>query len=270
MSVDRIAKLLQMAERAKTPEESAAFFAKAQALATVHQITLAQARQRLPSGAREQPVQKLLTVGRPRQQANRHYLRLLVALARTNGCEIGLYNNNTGALIFGLPSDLATVERMFAVIAPQMIRMGEAFLADGRWRGELVVDLRTREVRPATRQSARASFYQGFTDTLTQRVRAAAAEAKRQAEAKAAHFQDDEPPGDFVAPGPTGVELALRSKQTDVEALARQHIGGGTWRGGRAPGAVSVSAYQAGDKAGARVRLGGQGEIGGASKAVGA
>src|SRR6188472_4385505 len=83
MSVDRIAKLLQMAERAKTPEESAAFFAKAQALATVHQITLAQARQRLPSGAREQPVQKLLTVGRPRQQANRHYLRLLVALART-------------------------------------------------------------------------------------------------------------------------------------------------------------------------------------------
>jgi Protein of unknown function (DUF2786) len=271
MSIDRIAKLLQMAERAKTSEEAAAFFAKAQALASAHEISLAQARAHQPAAAREQPVQQMVTVGRPRQQANRHYLRLLVALARGNGCEIGLYNNNTAAVLFGLPSDIATVERLFAVIAPQMIRLGEEYLAAGRWRTESIVDLRTGANRPVTRQGARASFYQGFADTLAKRIRAAAQEARaeaEQAERSRTGPTDGAPSGH--PPRVTGVELALRSKELDVRTFAQQHLGGGSWRGGRAPDALAVGPYRAGDRAAGEVRIGGADAIGGSRRAVGA
>lgn len=277
MTIDRIAKLLQMAERAKTAQEAAAFFAKAQALATAHEISLAEARQRQPKAQREQPVQQLVTVGRPRQQANRHYLRLLVALARTNGCEIGLYNNNTAAVVFGLRSDIGTVERLFASVAPQMIRLGEQYLSAGRWRGEIVVDLRTGTARPATRQAARASFYQGFTDTLSKRIRSAAEQARRDAEAAEAgqrgghgHFHEDDSPQSAQAPAATGVELALRAKELDVRDYAKQHLGGGSWRGGRAPAEVAAGAYRAGDKAAANVRIGGRAAVGGGRQALGA
>ncbi len=273
MSIDRISKLLQMAERAKTAEEAAAFFAKAQALATAHEISLAEARQRQPTAQREQPVQQLVTVGRPRQQANRHYLRLLVALARTNGCEIGLYNNNTAAVLFGLPSDIATVERLFASVAPQMVRLGEQYLAAGSWRAELVVDLRSRTARPATRQSARASFYQGFTDTLSTRIRQAADQAKRAAEdserAAGDHFHQGDG-HDAASPQRTGVEIALRAKELEVRAFAKQHLGGGTWRGGRAPSGVALGSYRAGDKAANSVRIGTQTAIGDDRRALGA
>ena len=266
MSIDRIAKLLQMAEGAKTAEEAAAFFGKAQALATAHEISLAQARQRQPKGQREQPVQQLLTVGRPRQQANRHYLRLLVALAKSNGCEIGLYNSNTAAVLFGLPSDIATVERMFGAIAPQMVRLGEQYLAAERWRGELVVDLRTGATRAVTRQGARASFYLGFTDTLSGRIRQAANEARQAAEQAARqrtdHFHDDAASDDAPATEPTGVEIALRAKELEVRAYAKQHLGGGSWRGGRSPTEVAVGSYRAGDRAATTVRIGGQAAIG--------
>lgn len=271
MTIDRIAKLLQMAERAQTPQEASAFFAKAQAIATAHEISLAEARQRQPSQQREQPMQQMITVGRPRQQANRHYLRLLVALARSNGCEIGLYNNNTAAVLFGLPSDIATVERMFAVIAPQMIRHGEEFLAGGGWRGEVVVDLRTGTGRPITRQSARASFYQGFTDTLSQRIKQAAQQARDEAAAQQRqHFHEHGADVDTTQTAPTGVEIALRAKALEVKKFADEHLGGGSWRGGRAPDRVAVGSYQAGDRAAAKVRLSGQGAIGGSGRAVGA
>jgi Protein of unknown function (DUF2786) len=270
MSIDRIAKLLQMAERAKTPQEATAFFAKAQALATAHEISLAEARHHLAPAAREAPVQQLVTVGRPRQQANRHYLRLLIALARSNGCEIGLYNNNTAALLFGLPSDIRTVERLFAAIAPQMIRHGEAHLALGRWRADAVVDLRTGQRRPITRQQARASFYQGFTDTLAARIRAAAAAARAEAqEAESRRGGDPEPPRSGT-PAQSGVELALRAKELDVQSFAKQRLGGGTWRGGRMPSEVARSSYLAGDRAAAKVRLSAVDEVAGGRKAVGA
>ncbi len=267
MSIDRIAKLLQMAEGAKTPQEATAFFAKAQALATAHEISLAEARQHQAPSAREQPVQQLVTVGRPRQQANRHYLRLLVALARSNGCEIGLYNNNTAGVLFGLPSDIRTVERLFAAIAPQMIRHGERHLADGRWRSDVVLDLRTGQQGPVSKQQARASFYQGFTDTLSKRIRDAAAGARADAERAEAAGGEERRGGDGT--GRPGVALALRAKELDVQNFAKQRLGGGTWRGGRMPTAVARSSYRAGDRAAEQVRLSAPGEVGGGRKAVG-
>lgn len=270
MTIDRIAKLLQMAERAKTAEEAAAFFAKAQAIATAHEISLAEARAQQPKAQREQPVQHKVEVGRPRQQHNRHYLRLLVALARSNGCEIGLYNNNTAALLFGLPSDIETIERMFAVIAPQMIRLGEQYLAAGTWRREVVIDLQTGTRRPVTRQGARASFYQGFTDTLSTRIAEAARKARKaaaDAERKAGHFHDEA--GGVLSPQrQTGVEIALRAKEVEIREFAKAHLGGGTWRGNRAPSSVVPGSYRAGDAAAAKVKLGGAGEIGGARRAL--
>ena len=273
MTIDRIAKLLQMAEGAKTAEEAAAFFAKAQALATAHEISLAEARQRQPAAKREQPVQQVLTVGRPRQQANRHYLRLIIALARSNGCEVGLYNNNTGAVLFGLPSDIATVERMFGAIAPQMIRLGEGHLAGGSWRSEQVVDLRTGTVRQVTRAGARASFYEGFTDTLGVRIREAALRAKQEAElaerSRAEHFhQEDGAVEDPQQEGKTGVALALRAKELEVKAFAARHLAGGTWRGGRSSSSIAEGSYRAGDRAAKHLRLGSRGALGGGPRAL--
>jgi hypothetical protein len=263
-----------MAEGAKTAEEAAAFFGKAQALATAREISLAEVRSQQPAARREQPVQRMVTVGRPRQQANRHYLRLLVALARGNGCEIGLYQNNTAAVLYGLPSDIATIERLFAAIAPQMIRLGEDYLRKGDWRGQIAMDSRTGQVRPVTRQGARASFYHGFTDTLSVRIRQAAQQA-REAAAQAErqrqdHFHHDGPAGSAAAETPTGVELALRAKELEVQAFAKQHLGGGTWRGNRAPRTVSRSSYRAGDRAARGVRLGEPTAIGDDRRALGA
>jgi hypothetical protein len=263
-----------MAEGAKTAEEAAAFFGKAQALATAQEITLAEVRNREPAARREQPVQRMVTVGRPRQQANRHYLRLLVALARSNGCEIGLYQNNTAAVLYGLPSDIATIERMFAVIAPQMIRLGEDYLREGAWRGEVGMDSRTGQVRPLTRQGARASFYHGFADTLSVRIQQAAQQAREAAEQaereRAGHFHDDGQHGSTPSEDPTGVALALRAKELEVQAFAKQHFGGGTWRGNRAPRTVSRSSYRAGDRAARKVRLGDRTAIGDDRRALGA
>ena len=257
MSIDRIAKLLQMAERAKTPHEAAAFFGKAQAIASAHEISLAQARLHTDAAQRVAPVQKRLTVGRKRQQANRHYLRLLVGLGRANGCEVGLYNDNTAAVLFGLPSDIATVETMFAVIAPQMIRRGEDFLATDAWRAEGV-----------SKQRARASFYLGFTETLRARLAEAARQAKRDAVAEeVSHFHDD---GDGAAPpepGRTGVELALLAKEEEVKRFAAAHVNG-TWRGGRETGPVSGSSYLAGDRAATQVDLRDKPAVGGPRRAV--
>jgi hypothetical protein len=270
MSVERIAKLLQMAEGAKTPEEAAAFLGKAQALATAYEISLAEARLALPKQRRDPPVQERIVVGPKRAQANRHYLRLLSALGRTNGCEVGLYNNNTAAVLFGLPQDIATVKAMFAAIAPQMIRLGEDYLAAGRWRSEMVLDPRTGQPRAVTRQLARASFYTGMTDTLTLRLRAAAAEALAAADARpepAGHFHDDGS-GQGPAVGDSSAALALRAKELEVRAYAAQYLGGGTWRGGRG-GPVAPRAYRAGDRAAQGVRLGGQAAVAGGRRAVG-
>lgn len=274
MSIDRIAKLLQMAEGAKTTEEAAAFFAKAQALATAQEISLAEARSQQPATKREQPVQRMVTVGRPRQQANRHYLRLLVALARSNGCEIGLYQNNTAAVLYGLPSDIATVERLFAGIAPQMVRLGEDYLRRGGWRGEVVQDARTGRLREVTRQGARASFYHGFTDTLSRRIRAAAEQARTAAEQaerdRAAHFHQGEESDGQSAQGESGVALALRAKDLEVRAFAKQHLGGGTWRGNRELTPASASSYRAGGRAARGVRIGEQPAIGNQRRSLGA
>ncbi len=275
ISIDRIAKLLQMAEGAKTAEEAAAFFGKAQALATAQEISLAEVRSREPAGQREQPVQRMVSVGRARQQANRHYLRLLVALARSNGCEIGLYSNNTAAVLYGLPSDIATIERMFAAIAPQMIRLGEAYLRAGSWRGELARDSRTGEVRQVTRQAARASFYHGFADTLSVRIRQSARQAREAAEQaereRSGHFHDDGATRGRSGSEPTGVALALRAKELEVRAFAEQHLsGGGTWQGNRPPRTVSRSSYRAGDRAARGVRLGEQPAIGDDRRSLGA
>lgn len=267
MSVERLAKLLQMAEGAKTPEEAAAFLGKAQALATAYEISLAEARLAQPKQRRDPPVQERIVVGPKRAQANRHYLRLLSALGRTNGCEVGLYDNNTAAVLFGLPQDIATVKAMFAAIAPQMIRLGEEYLATGRWRGESVVDLRTGGLRPVSRAMARASFYSGMTDTLSQRLRQAAAEAVAQAGgAGSGHFHDD---GRAVpSAGDSGAALALRAKELEVREYAAQFLRRGSWRGGRRTEVVP-GAYRAGDRAAADVRLGGQQQLGGARRAVG-
>lgn len=270
MSIERIAKLLQMAEQATNTDEAAAFFAKAQQLATAQEISLAEARQHRPEREREAPVQQAVRVGRPRQQANRHYLQLLVALAQSNGCEIGLYNNNTAAVLFGLPRDIATVEALFAAIAPQMVRLGEEFLAAGSWRGERVVDLRSGLTRTVTKQGARASFYQGFTRTLSGRIREAARKAREDAaraeRERAQHFHAEQSPSKPGAAATSGVEVALRAKELEVKTFAQQHLGGGTWRGGRTTTAVAPASYRAGGRAAKRVRFAEQRAVGGGGR----
>ena len=271
MTVERIAKLLQMAEGAKTPEEAAAFLGKAQALATAYEISLAEARLAQPKQRRDPPVQERIVVGPKRAQANRHYLRLLSALGRTNGCQVGLYNDNTAAVLYGLAADITTVKVMFAGIAPQMIRLGEEYLGAGVWRRDQVVDLRTGQVRPVTRQMARASFYSGMTDTLSQRLREAAEQALAQAGpdggAADGHFHEDGSGGPGTG-GPSSAALALRAKELEVRQYAERFLGGGTWRGGRRT-AVAPNAYRAGDRAAERVRIGEQAAVGGSRPAVG-
>lgn len=267
-TVERIAKLLAKADGAKTVAEQAAYMAKAEMLAKLAEISLAEARLATPEQKREQPTQQRIVVGRPRQQANRHMLRLLSRLGRANGLVVGLYSDNTSAVLFGLPSDIATVETMFAHIGPQMVRMAEEYRQAGTWQGEWVIDVDGGFPRRMNARIAKANFYAGFVDEVARRVEAAARKARRQATADE-HFHHDPTVGRAQPTGQSGAEIALRAKDDDVREFAARHLGRGSWRGGDSRTPRHGGSLAAGARAGSRASIGAAASLGGKKRALG-
>lgn len=271
--IERIAKLLNKAERAATPEEAQAYFDKAQALATAHSITLAKARL-ATAEVTVSPIHKRLQVGELRQHANRHLINLMSAIARVNDLRMDIARNSTYLLLYGFPSDIASAEMMWTRISTQMIRHGEQFLATDVWRGDqrIVRDGYRSRLAPMTKQTARAQYYSSFIATVGKRLHEArakeVADQQRRDERRRRQAAAGSVDGDAPRAGTT-TDIALRAKTDEVEAFyKRSSDARGSWDGGSRVTGLSRAADDAGRRDARRVSLRDPDTLGGSRRGL--
>jgi putative metallohydrolase (TIGR04338 family) len=234
----RIGRLLRQAERTDNAAERDTFFAKAQDLATRHQIALAVARATAgDEERREDPAYETVHVGERGKRALVRYVRLLVEIARVNDLQAAIYSDNTRVTLYGFPSDITIVKALYASLVTQMVADGDAHLRSGAHRVG-------RAVHGST---ARAAFYEAWTEHVADRLAAARAHARQQSEAVA-------------APASVSTEVALRAKEVEVvdyfSRMKGEHGVRGTWKGAAYAGAGAPESWEAGAAAAARARLG--------------
>lgn len=197
----KIAALLRQAESTDNEHEAEAYVNKAQTLASLAQIDLATARNFVPSHERrEQPTIETLQLG-PRGKMGLHtFVTLYDQIAKANDV-IGTYPASShNVTAYGMPSDIATVNALYASLMVQMIDASNAYIRRGEyktetvWRAKVTTDrwgYRDEEwgYHPVSGRTARISFQEAFAYRVGQRLRAARAEAiaTREAEQAAAH-----------------------------------------------------------------------------------
>lgn len=251
----RIGRLLRQAERTSNQAEREAFFGKAQALATRHQIALAVARA-TASGeeARSDPTWETVLIGESGKRSLARYVRLMLEIARANDVRVAIYTSNTRVTLYGFPADLSITKALYASLVTQMVADGDAHLRSGAHKADLreVWDARRRrwEARPVHGSTARAAFYEAWADHIGERLMEARTHAREAA------VRSDAP----VAEGPTSTELALRAKEVEVVdyfgRMQRDHGIRGTWKGIATAGHAAPGSHDAGTRAAARARLG--------------
>jgi hypothetical protein len=259
--IERIAKLLNKAERAATPEEAQAYFDKAQSLATAHAISLAKARL-VTAEVKVQPLNKRIIVGEPRRHANRHLINLMSAIAGVNDLKMDIAHNSTYVLLYGFPGDIAAAEMLWSHISTQMVRYGEAFLATDVWRGDerLVQDGYLMYKAPMTKQTARAQYYESFIGTVARRLRQARQREVAQQERRDARAAAAQPGTPITA---TSTDIALRAKAVAVRDYYQQTSKArGSWRSESKVTGLSQATRDAGVRDGRRVSLNGQQAVG--------
>ncbi|WP_408899404.1 DUF2786 domain-containing protein [Nocardioides sp. R1-1] len=251
----RIGRLLRQAERTANAAEREAFFAKAQTLASRHQIALAVAR--ATAGAeerREEPTWETVLIGETGKRSLARYVRLILEIARANDVRVAIYTSNTRVTLYGFPSDIAVVQALYATLVTQMVADGDAHLRSGAHKADQreVWNPRRRrwERKPVHGSTARAAFYEAWADHIGERLAAA------RAEARASAIAADAP----VAEGPTSTELALRAREVEVVdyfgRMQRDHGIRGTWKGAAHAGHAAPGSHEAGTRAAARASLG--------------
>jgi len=250
--LETLSKLLNQAENAATEAEAEAFFAKAQELATLHAISLAEARAHTAkSQQREQPTHEQVMVGQPRQHVNSHLCLLSVAIGEANSLRTNIASNNTYIIWFGLPSDIEAARLLLNSVAHQMVRSADAFVRGRSWAGE--PDLENGGTA-MTAQKARKSYYTAYVRVIGERLMA----ARRDAEAEY----------DRTSQHAGSAALVLRGKEIEVRDYYTQNsTARGSWRGSRG----SYSSAQAVQRARAdaqAARLDASREIGGSRPAV--
>lgn len=280
MSLERIGKLLAMAEGAGSEEEANAFFAKAQSLATLYAVTLADVRserEKRVQKTAEKPVKQTIEVGERRKHINAHLCELWCRIAQSNDLKINLAHNNTYVVLFGMPSDIEAAEALFAAIAPQMVRFAEDYLRTNEWREETVWRAKRVKVAswyseedwgyfPVTKQSARASFYSGYTSRIGRILRDARKEGIKAADE---HFHTEAEEQGLETSTESTAALVLKEKAVVVDDFyGRTSTAKGSWGG--ANSGSSSRASSAGRSAADRTRLGGSQSIGGGGHAIGA
>jgi len=277
--IERIAKLLALAEAASTTAEAEAAFAKAQELASRHAIDLEVARVRQADrNKREVPTTRTITIGIKGTHANKPLVLLYDAIARNNDISVLIAADSTTIYPTGFPSDLDAADALWASLAVTMTKFGDALVKDknAEWRTETTRVWSDRtyayEEKPVTGQGARRAFYDGFTDRISTRL----AEARREAvvEAEARHFTDDAAEIEAAAGAdnlPSSMALVLKEKKAEVveaqEAWFQDRYGRprrsrrGGWNGG-SNSRRSSTARAAGWAAGGNASLSGQRGIG--------
>jgi len=251
----RIGRLLRQAERTGNTAERDAFFAKAQTLATRHQIALAVARATAQSEERrEDPTWETVLIGESGKRSLARYVRLVLEIARANDVRVAIYTSNTRVTLYGFPTDIAVVKALYASLVTQMVTDGDAHLRSGAHKSDQreVWNSRRRrwEWRPVHGSTARAAFYEAWADHIGDRL------AQARAAARSAAVAEDAP----VVEGSTSTELALRAKEVEVVdyfgRMQGEHGIRGTWKGSASAAHAAPGSHDAGVQAAARARLG--------------
>lgn len=249
--LETLSKLLNQAENAATEAEAEAFFAKAQELATLHAISLAEARAHTArSQRREQPTHQQIDIGEPRQRVNSHLCLLSVALGEANSLRTNIASNNTFILWFGLPSDIEKATMLLHSVAHQMVRSADAFVRGSTWRGERDWETGGMEM---TAQKARKSYYSTYVRVIGERLLKAREDAQQEYDRTTAAGE---------------AALVLRGKELEVRDYYEQtSTARGSWRGQRSSYA-SKSAVSTATSDASQARLEAQRGIGGTRPAV--
>lgn len=250
--LNRIAKVLALAESTDNEHEADAFMKKAQSMATGHSIEMAVARRHVAkSQQRETPTMRTIEIGVSKTVGNAKMVGLFLAIAHANDLTCNIARDSTYVIAFGFPSDIEVTETLYMHIAHQMVGGANAYLKTGAHRDEVVYDSRTRRYRAPGGRAARLAFYTAFTSRIAARLHEAAAAAETAIEE--ARASD---PAEVEGVESVGTALVLADKRAEVASFYTQtSTARGSWRGGRSQVATPNSARAAGRRAGDKARL---------------
>lgn len=290
----KIAALLRQAESTNIEEEAKAFNEKAQRLASLHSINLAMAANFIPAHERkESPTHKSITWGGEyhRKRGNDQLVSLFTAIAGANDVRCNIYQDSSGVIAFGFPSDIEMVEMLFASLMIQMSEQVTAYLKKGEYKSELVYREKKvynkswggYDIVPGRYQmdgrEARRAFQAGFISEISSRLHAARRKAVQETEesrimeAKAMGvevnpFKDPEDPR-YAPDCPAAakwdeehtmadsVALVLVRKDEEVNKYYSQTSRAkGSYKGSSAGPKYGTGAYGSGRSAGQNARLG--------------
>jgi hypothetical protein len=279
--LDKLAKLLNQAERAATPEEAEAFMQAAQRLSTATAIDLEVARQHVAQKERrETPSMREIPIGERGTRLLFTYVQLFLSVAAANDVKCDIAQNSTKVYAYGFASDIDVTQALYSSLLVQMVRASDEYLNSGSYKSETTSrDLYERdawgyrrwvgtEQKPVHRTVARKSFQLSFASQVGQRLRTARREAIAAAEAERVQLLT-EAALDTETTTSTGTELVLAAKEVEVRDFYKSTSNAkGSYRGGKSSRAHSSHASRAGTEAGAKARLGGEKALGGSRKAL--
>jgi hypothetical protein len=269
--LDKIAKLLNQAESSKNDHEAETFLKAAQRLATQESIDLAVARQHTAKKEqREQPTQKWIRLGVQGAKNNKYLVRLFLAVGGNNGLKHNIAHDSVGVYAYGMPSDIDLAEVIYGALAHQMVEAANAYLKSGEYKKEIVgwkYDRKSDSYvdKPMDGRVARANFYEGFIQRVSNRLFDARMDAEREAEERTVKVLNEE--GNETET--TGALVLVRKREEvnafyDATSTAR-----GSWKGTSGPSTYSGASRTAGNQAGGRARIGSSKAIGGSRTQIG-
>ena len=281
--IEKIAKLLNQAENAGTPEEAEVFMAAAQKLGSKYSVDLAKARHMTISKEKTLPIQKTIRIG-DKVQGLKTLTDLYLGVARANDIKNTIAHDGSRVYSVGFREDIEIAEAMFASLMVQMQTALNEFKEEGSWKNESVwvegnyyeyldydgrvcnkyesCDSRWVESqwKPITWRTARINFQQAFADRVESRLMQAKREEETMLNEADESIEDDGPK--------TALVLVEKKKQVDEAfaphlALAKGHYSGSSASHAR-------GARDAGYSAANKASLGGSTAIGGVKGAINA
>ncbi|HWU33237.1 MAG TPA: DUF2786 domain-containing protein [Marmoricola sp.] len=240
----KVGKLLRHAEGASTEAERDAFFTKAQELATTHSIELAVARAAHEKGAAAlTPVFESVKLGHKGKQSNVRFIELMLAITRVNDLRCTIRGDNTAVTMYGFRGDIDVAKALYVSLVVQMVADADAYIRSGAHR-------------PVHGRTARAAFYEGWTDRIGQRLRDAQRAAQLQVGALTTAIDPQGRVGESKS-------VALVAKDVEVDdyfsSKLREQRVRGTWRG--SAGVDDDRSHARGQAAAERARLGREREL---------
>ena len=290
--IEKIAKLLALAEATKNEAEAAAYMEKAQALATLNAIDLAKARSLDPAKKKSSvPVQRRITLGESGTRGLNTYIELFDGIGRANDVKCNIAHNSTYVIAFGFPEDIDATETLFRSLLVQMVTASQEYRKTGEWKKDTVYRpseyvnydrnnkrcgayRSVREVyipggyRPVTWLTARLEFQEAYAYRISSRLRDAKNKAEAEAKAADAAAAALIPVADNVGAAAPGTELVLKAKREEVDLFYKETSRArGHWKGGYTSKGAATS-RAAGGAAANNARLSGQKTLGGSKRAL--